>query len=334
MPVPAHDESRPSTPPPDDIDSGINAQDITKLKARLVHHHVSYSLTVLATERRHMRRVCRAHDLAQEPAQDQDADHTITITLGLVVPDRGAVSDKRKRMLQTSSGSKSVDGMLGGRFMSQSISEVYGESRLVDLSFGFDRHQAYDTLDCDNTVTGKKQLAHTLSVMARLPSEMGGASGKVTYIDTEGTFRPDRIRAIAEWFGVDAEQALENITYACAYNSEHQMELIQEVEIQFAGGKKFRLLLAYMLAKLCKLPEEFNIVVLLTNQVQADPGAKIAFAPIVKPIGGHILSHASATRIMLRKGHGEERVAKRVDSPDRSESEGSYKLAEGCWTDV
>ncbi|CEL57068.1 hypothetical protein RSOLAG1IB_08322 [Rhizoctonia solani AG-1 IB] len=94
MPVPAHDESRPSTPPPDDIDSdepqwdmidelqshGINAQDITKLKARLVHHHVSYSLTVLATERRHMRRVCRAHDLAQEPAQDQDADHTITIT--------------------------------------------------------------------------------------------------------------------------------------------------------------------------------------------------------------------------------------------------------------
>ncbi|CAE6435321.1 unnamed protein product [Rhizoctonia solani] len=302
MPVPTHDESRPSTPPPDGIgfdepqwdmidelqSHGINAQDITKLKARLVHHHVSYSLTVLATERRHMRRVCRAHDLAQEPAQDQDADHTITITsgLGLVVPDRGAVVGQAEAYAADQQR-KQVGGRNAGRSVHES--EYIRSVRRVSL-----------------------------------PPEMGGASGKVTYIDTEGTFRPDRIRAIAEWFGVDAEQALENITYACAYNSEHQMELIQEVEIQFAEGKKFRLLLAYMLAKLCKLPEEFNIVVLLTNQVQADPGAKMAFALIVKPVGGHILSHASATRIMLRKGHGEERVAKLVDSPDRSESEGSY----------
>ncbi|CAE6540125.1 unnamed protein product [Rhizoctonia solani] len=189
------------------------------------------------------------------------------------------VSEKRKRVLQISSGSKSVDAMLGGGFMSQSISEAYGEFR-----------------------TGKTQLAHTLSVIAQLPPEMGGASGKVTYIDTEGTFRPDRIRAIADRFGVDPEQTLENITYARAYNSEHQMELIQEAGIRFAEEKNFRLLLGQMLAKLAKLSEEFNIVVLLTNQVQADPGATMAFAPTVKPIGGHILSHASATRIMLRKG--------------------------------
>ncbi|CAE6489171.1 unnamed protein product, partial [Rhizoctonia solani] len=131
--------------------------------------------------------------------------------------------------------------------------------------------------------TGKTQLAHTLSVMAQLPLEMGGASGKVTYIDTEGTFRPDRIRAIADRFGVDPEQTLENITYARAYNSEHQMELIQEAGIRFAEEKNFRLLivdsimalfrtdysgrgelserqqkLAQMLAKLAKLSEEFN----------------------------------------------------------------------------
>ncbi|KAG8718624.1 Meiotic recombination protein dmc1 [Ceratobasidium sp. 395] len=254
------------------------------------------------------------------------------------------VSDKRKRVLQISSGSKSVDGMLGGGFMSQSISEVYGEFR-----------------------TGKTQLAHTLSVIAQLPPEMGGASGKVTYIDTEGTFRPDRIRAIADRFGVDPEQTLENITYARAYNSEHQMELIQEAGIRFAEEKNFRLLivdsimalfrtdysgrgelserqqkLAQMLAKLSKLSEEFNVGLdssscFSTNPNLpnlADPGATMAFAPTVKPIGGHILSHASATRIMLRKGRGEERVAKLVDSPDRPESEGSYKLDEGGWADV
>ena len=80
-----------------------------------------------------------------------------------------------------------------------------------------------------------------MSVVAQLPPEMGGATGKVTicarylvnrssliiiqvaYIDTEGTFRPDRIRAIADRFGVDGDTALENILYARAFNSEHQV---------------------------------------------------------------------------------------------------------------
>ncbi|KAL4078880.1 DNA recombination and repair protein Rad51 [Scleroderma yunnanense] len=91
-----------------------------------------------------------------------------------------------------------------------------------------------------------------------------------------------------------------------------------------------------MLSKLMKLAEEYNIAVLITNQVQADPGATMTFVAggALKPIGGHILSHASATRIFLRKGRAEERVAKLVDSPDRPESEASYKLDEGGWTDV
>ena len=82
--------------------------------------------------------------------------------------------------------------------------------------------------------TGKTQLAHTMSVVTQLPPDMGGAAGKaraiailahtltysvprqVAYIDTEGTFRPDRIRSIAERFGVNGDMALENILYgAC-----------------------------------------------------------------------------------------------------------------------
>ena len=79
-----------------------------------------------------------------------------------------------------------------------SISEIFGEFRC-----------------------GKTQLSHTMSVIAQLPKDMGGADGKVAYIgrlltltsklllmslvDTEGTFRPERIAQIAERFGVDPE---------------------------------------------------------------------------------------------------------------------------------
>ncbi|KAF8640359.1 hypothetical protein AX17_000030 [Amanita inopinata Kibby_2008] len=208
--------------------------------------------------------------------------------------------------------------------------------------------------------TGKTQLAHTMSVVAQLPPELGGASGKVAYIDAEGTFRPERIKSIAERFDVDGNMALENILYARAFNSEHQMELINECSLRFAEDKDFRLLivdsimalfrvdfsgrgelserqqkLAQMLSKLVKLSEEYNIVVLLTNQVQSDPGATMTFVAggALKPIGGHILSHASATRMFLRKGRAEERVAKLVDSPERPESEASYRLDEGGWAD-
>lgn len=67
-------------------------------------------------------------------------------------------------------------------------------------------------------------------------------------------------------------------------------------------------------------PPEFNVAVLMTNQVQSDPGASAIFqgADGRKPVGGHILAHASATRILLRKGRGEERVAKIQDSPGQS----------------
>ena len=100
-----------------------------------------------------------------------------------------------------------------------SISEVFGEFRC-----------------------GKTQLSHTMSVVAQLPKEMGGADGKVAYIDTEGTFRPERILQIAERFGVDPESAQENIAYARALNSEHQLELLNTLSKEFAVGE-FRLLI-------------------------------------------------------------------------------------------
>jgi meiotic recombination protein DMC1 len=108
--------------------------------------------------------------------------------------------------------------MLGGGIQTMSITEVFGEFR-----------------------TGKSQLSMTASVICQLPKDQGGAEGKVAYIDTEGTFRPERIKQISERFGVDGDAACENIIYGRALNSEHQMELLNGLCQNFATGE-YRLL--------------------------------------------------------------------------------------------
>lgn len=244
--------------------------------------------------------------------------------------------DIRQKVFALSTGSKQLDSVLGGGIMTMSITEVFGEFRC-----------------------GKTQMAHTLCITAQLPREMGGGEGKVAYIDTEGTFRPERIKQIAERYGLDPEACLENISYARALNSEHQMELAEQLGEELSSGE-YRLIvvdsimanfrvdycgrgelnerqqkLNQHLFKLNRLAEEFNIAIFMTNQVQSDPGASALFASADgrKPVGGHVLAHASATRILLRKGRGEERVAKLQDSPDMPERECVYVIGEKGITD-
>ncbi|OZJ03230.1 hypothetical protein BZG36_03440 [Bifiguratus adelaidae] len=205
-----------------------------------------------------------------------------------------------------------------------------------------------------------KEAAGKIQAM-QLPPSMGGSSSKAAFIDTEGTFRPDRIRAIAKRFQIDEDAALENILVARAWNSDHQMDLITEVAARFAEEKGiYRLLvidsiialfrtdysgrgelaerqqkLNAMLNRLSKIAEEYNVAVYITNQVSSDPGGGLTFvADPKKPVGGHILAHASTTRLSLRKGRGEERIAKVYDSPDMPEAEATYAIATGGITDA
>ncbi|KAL0211078.1 hypothetical protein P9112_009376 [Eukaryota sp. TZLM1-RC] len=246
------------------------------------------------------------------------------------------IASRRAAVLKVSTGSHEFDTLLGGGVETMSITEVFGEFR-----------------------TGKTQICHTLCVTTQLPRSQGGANGKVAYIDTEGTFRPERIGPIAERFGMDPDQSLDNIIYARAYTHEHQMSLLSQIAEKMTEGT-FRLLivdsvtalfrvdfsgrgelaerqqkLAQMLSKLVKLAEDYNIAIFLTNQVIADPGATAMFmADPKKPAGGHVLAHASTCRISLRKGRGEQRIAKIYDSPSLPEAEATYAISNGGIVDA
>ena len=241
-----------------------------------------------------------------------------------------SILERRKKMIKITTGSSKLDALLGGGLETMSITEIFGEFR-----------------------TGKTQLCHTLCVTSQLPKNQGGGAGKVIFIDAEGTFRPERITKIAERFGLDPEEALKNIVYARVFTSEYQSSIITLAaakmmedtfslmiidsimalfRVDFSGRGELserQQVLGKTLSKLIKLAEQFNIAVLLTNQVMSDPGATMSFTvDPKKPVGGNILAHASTTRLYFRKGKGDERVCKIYDSPSLPESETIFRISE------
>jgi DNA repair protein RAD51 len=235
---------------------------------------------------------------------------------------------KRQNVVKISTGSKELDKLLDGGIESQSITEIFGEFR-----------------------TGKTQICHTMCVTCQLPKKLGGGGGKVMYIDTEGTFRPERIAPIAERYGADPSEVSDNITFARAYTSDHQESLLGQA-CQLLSQDKFSLIIvdsatslyrtdysgrgelsarqmkiATFLRALLKLADEFNVAVVITNQVVAQvDGASMFVADPKKPIGGNIVGHMSTTRLSLRKGRGEQRVCKVYDSPSLPESEAVFGI--------
>jgi len=243
---------------------------------------------------------------------------------------------KRKEIIRITTGAKALDKLIGGGMETCSITEMFGEFR-----------------------TGKTQICHTLCVTAQLPIKQGGGNGKVAYIDTEGTFRPERIVPIAERFGLNPNECLENIIVARAFTHEHQMNLLQLVVAKMSE-EPFRLLivdsvtslfrvdfsgrgtlserqqkLGKYMSCLMKVAEEFNVAVVITNQVMSDPsGAAMFVQDSKKPIGGHVIAHASTTRLYLKKGRAEQRVCKVYCSPHLPEAEAIYQITDKGITDA
>lgn len=236
--------------------------------------------------------------------------------------------EDRKSLITLTTGSMELDKLLEGGVETGSITEIFGEFR-----------------------TGKTQLCHTLCITCQMPITNGGAEGKAMYIDTEGSFRPKRCQEIAERFGIDPEMALENIAYARAHNSEHQMELLKTAaaimsqdryallcvdsatalfRTDYMGRGELserQMQMAQFLRQLTRVAEEFGVAVVITNQVVANPGEMSFAKDSTKPIGGNIIAHASTTRLRLRKGRGENRICSVFDSPTLPEADAQFALS-------
>ena len=235
----------------------------------------------------------------------------------------------RENILYITTGSKNFDDLLGGKgVQSRAITEAYG---------------AYGS--------GKTQVGLTLAVNVQLPEESGGANGKCVFIDTEGTFRPARVKQIAEGLGANPEKVLKNIFVARAFNSDHQILLLERIGEMIKEGEPIKLLVVDSLTahfraeyagrgqladrqqklnkymhSMMQLAETHNIAVYVTNQVMANPAQM--FGDPTTPIGGHIVGHASTYRIYLRRGKQGSRVAKLVDSPDLPDNEIIYYVTD------
>ncbi|OPY51380.1 MAG: DNA repair and recombination protein RadA [Methanosaeta sp. PtaU1.Bin112] len=247
------------------------------------------------------------------------------------------ILERRRMVGKINTGSKNLNELLGGGMETQSIMELYGE-------FG----------------SGKTQVAHQMAVNVQLPSEMGGLHGSVIIIDTENTFRPERIAQMVKGLppGPDGQERdpadfLKNISVARAFNSNHQILLaekamemaekakdsdypvrliiVDSVTAHFRAEYVGRGTLANRQQKLNKHLHDLmrfgdlnNALILVTNQVMSKPDT--FFGDPTKPVGGHVLGHTSTFRIYLRKSKGEKRIARLVDSPNLPDGEAVFSV--------
>jgi len=211
-------------------------------------------------------------------------------------------------------GVKSIDRLLGGGLEPKATYEFAGE-------FG----------------TGKTQLCHQLAVTVQLPREKGGVSGACAYIDTEEAFSPNRIESIAKRFGLDPQQALDNVYVIKVINAADledriKFDLVRLVEqnnvklviidsiialyrAEFKGRERLaerQQRLNYILDWIMRIAKIYNIYVVMTNQVIDVP---LGYIEVKKPAGGNVLAHAVTHRFFLKKSRDDIRIMEVLDSP-------------------
>lgn len=306
--------------------NGISKSDINKLKEA----NIFTVAAVAYTTKRHLATVKGISEA--KAAKLQEAAYQM-VDMGFM---SGAETYVRhEQLISISTGSKALDTLMRGGIETGSLTEIFGEYR-----------------------TGKSQLCHQLAVTCQLPLDMNGGEGRCMFLDSEGTFRPERVAAIANRYGLNPEETLGNIAVARIYNNEHMM-LILEKAAAMLSQSRFSIIivdsimaplrtdfsgrgelserqsrLAAILRKLRNLADEFGVAVVYTNQVTAQVDG-LAFGPDPKkPIGGNIMAHASTTRLMFKKHRGETRTCRVCDSPCLPESDCQFGIYEDGIDDV
>jgi DNA repair protein RadA len=235
------------------------------------------------------------------------------------------VYEARKTVGRISTGSKDLDELLGGGVEAKAITEAYGKF-----------------------ASGKTQLGFQLSVNVQLPVGKGGMAGKVLFVDTEGTFRPERIESIAKAAGLNTEEALSNILVVRAETTQQQILTLEKADKTIKENNIKLIIIDSMMAlfrsefpgrgalgerqqklnshvhRLQTLADTHNLAVYITNQVMDNPG--ILFGDPTTPVGGNIIAHAATTRLYLRKSKEEKRIVRLVDSPSMPEGEAVMKI--------
>lgn len=253
------------------------------------------------------------------------------LSMGVVTGEE--LHESRIKIFKITTGSEKLDGIIGGGIESKSITEAYGEFR-----------------------TGKTQLAIQLSVTTQLPVDEGGVDGAVLFIDCEGTFRTERVLQIVSRYDLDEEEILENIFYARAYNSDHQLLILEtapatirekNVKVIIVDGLMSHFRYEYIgrgaaterdeklgkfLHKLGQLAEGYNLAVFVTNQVYDDEC--VFFGDPTRPTGGHIVAHCSQKILYLRKSKGDKRVARLVKSPYLPDGEAMFEITASGIEDI
>ncbi|KAH7715760.1 DNA repair protein RAD51 1 [Aphelenchoides avenae] len=298
---------------------GIHPSDIKKLKAAGFY-------TVEGVAYAKKSHVSVVHGISEQKADKIIEESRKLVPMGFTTASE--VHVKRGDIIYIGTGSRELDRLLGNGIETGSITEIFGEFR-----------------------TGKSQLCHMLAVTCQMPVDMGGAEGKCLWVDTEGTFRPERLVAIAQRFNLSPQDVLDNVAYARCHNTDHQTELLGHAaqmmaesryalvvvdsamalyRTDFSGRGELaarQMHLAQFLRGLLGLADQFGVAVVITNQVVAQvDGGPSAFMDPKKPIGGNIMAHSSTTRLYLRKGKGETRTCKIYDSPCLPEGECSFAI--------
>ncbi len=237
------------------------------------------------------------------------------------------ILERRKSVAKLTTCSKAFDELLGGGLETQAITECFGE-------FG----------------SGKSQLGHQLAVNVTRGEDEGGLDGDTVWIDTESTFRPERIRQMSEALELDTEAVLKRIHVARAFNSHHQMLLMEKANemtkdypvrlvvidsltahfrAEYIGRgvlAERQQLLNKHIHELMRFGDVHNAAIYVTNQVAAKPDA--FFGDPTRPIGGHIVGHSATFRVYLRKSKGGKRIARLIDSPNMPEAEAVFTVSE------
>jgi len=227
---------------------------------------------------------------------------------------------EREELGKITTGSEGLDSLIGGGVETKAITEVYGRF-----------------------ATGKSQLAFQLCVNVQLPKEKQGLEGNALFIDTEGTFRPERLREIAKAKGMDVKVALENTIVVRVTTTDKQIltveragSLIEQKNIkliiidsltslfrsEFIGRgalNERQQKLNSHIHKLQMLADKYKLAVYITNQVMDNPA--ILFGDPTTPIGGNIIAHAATTRLYIRKSKEDKRIVRLVDSPNMPDGE-------------